>query len=185
LTNKGKVCYYRRFSGFGQHMSAFVIDGFEFCRRAERREGEVEVAGLTRLAAELVNKAGMLRWALQGGADSRGNPQLTLSVKASVQLRCQRCLAPIGQEIDSESVLVLAKDEESADEIDALLADEEVEVIVGSKSLDTLVLIEDEALLALPLSPRHATCPDHSGLEMTRGAKAESPFAVLKNLKKQ
>jgi uncharacterized protein len=43
------------------------------------------------------------------------------------------------------------------------------------------VLVEDEALLALPLSPRHEQCPGDvptSGKE-----KAESPFAVLKKLK--
>jgi uncharacterized protein len=44
-----------------------------------------------------------------------------------------------------------------------------------------MVLVEDEALLALPLSPRHEKCPGDvptSGVE-----KAESPFAVLKKLK--
>jgi uncharacterized protein len=164
-------------------MNAFAIDGFEFCRRGERRQGEVAVEGLSRLSAELVNKAGGLSWSLQGGADRFGHPQLTLSVTAQVQLRCQRCLAPIAFDIKSESVLLLAKDEAAADEIDAQLDDDTIDVIVGSKTLDTLVLIEDEALLALPLAPKHATCPDQATLDVLRSVKKESPFSVLKDLK--
>ena len=53
--------------------------------------------------------------------------------------------------VPAQSELVLAKDEAGADEIDDLLDDDEIEVIVSSKTLDAMVLIEDEALLALPL----------------------------------
>jgi uncharacterized protein len=58
--------------------------------------------------------------------------------------------------------LILAKNEENADEIDALLDDDEVDVVVGSKAFDVNDLIEDEALLAIPQSPKHAVCPDVS-----------------------
>jgi uncharacterized protein len=165
-------------------MNAFVIDGFDFCRRNEYREGELAIQDLARLAGELVSKSGSLRWSLQGGSDAIGHPQLTLTVNAAVQLRCQRCLAPTAFEIESESVLVLAKDEASADEIDAMLNNDEIDVIVSSKTLDVLVLIEDEALLALPLAPRHDSCPAQATLDALQSAKPESPFSVLKNLKK-
>ena len=47
--------------------------------------------------------------------------------------------------------------------------------------MDLMVLLEDEALLALPLSLKHAQCP---GDVPTAGTeKAESPFAVLKKLR--
>jgi uncharacterized protein len=184
LTNKEKVCYYRWFSGFSQLMNAFAIDGFDFCRRGEHREGEIAIADLGRLSADLVGSNGALRWSLQGAVDRQGHSRLSLSVAAQVQLRCQRCLTPIPHQIDSHSVLVLAADEGSADELEELLEAEEVEVIVGSRTLDVLVLIEDEALLALPLSPRHTVCPDQSLPEMGKSDKPESPFSVLKNLKK-
>jgi uncharacterized protein len=165
-------------------MHAFVIDGFEFCRLKERREGEIAVSDLNRLADELVNQSGLLHWSLQGGTDQVGHPQLTLSVAGVVQLRCQRCLAPIAFTIASESVLILANDESSADEIDALLGDDTIDVIVGSKTLDIVGLIEDEALLALPLAPKHVTCPDQVALDALQNVKKDSPFTVLKNLKK-
>ena len=77
---------------------------------------------------------------------------------------------------------MLAKDEERADEMDELLDDDMIDVIVASKTLSVLDLVEDEALLALPISPKHEVCPDATQLEVLK-SKKESPFAVLKGLK--
>ncbi|HZW12770.1 MAG TPA: DUF177 domain-containing protein [Noviherbaspirillum sp.] len=164
-------------------MNPFVIDAFEFCRLKERREGEIAVTDLPRLAAESVDNAGAVRWSLQGGNDKQGHPQLVLSISGSVRLMCQRCLTPFAFDIASDSVLILAPDESGADEIDALLGDESVEVIVGSRSFDIRQLIEDEALLAIPLSPKHETCPDQLMADSGGDSEKVSPFAVLKNLK--
>lgn len=164
-------------------MNAFVIDAFEFCRLKDRREGEVDVSELPRLAQESVDKFGLMRWSLQGGADKLGHPRLMLSVSGAVRLICQRCLTPFTFDIFSESVLILASDESSADAIDALLEDEAVEVIVGSRNFNILELLEDEALLAIPTSPRHDSCPDQLLPKAAKDVEKVSPFAVLKNLK--
>jgi uncharacterized protein len=164
-------------------MNAYVIDAFEFSRVKEHRDGELKVAELPRLAEETVDQSGFVRWTLKGGANMHGHPQLNLSVTGSVKLMCQRCLTPFEFMVESDSVLVLAPDEGSADEIDALLTDEEVEVIVGSRAFDIRQLIEDEALLTIPLSPKHETCPDQLVQEPAKEAEKVSPFAVLKNLK--
>lgn len=164
-------------------MNAFVLDAFDYCRREERREGQIAVADLPRLVDELADHSGVLHWSLQGGANKLGHAQLTLSVTGPVQLRCQRCLTPFAFAIASESILILAKDEAGADEIDALLDDDAIDVIVGSNAFDVAKLIEDEALLAIPLAPKHATCPDQATLDALKTAKKDSPFSVLKNLK--
>lgn len=163
-------------------MSAFVIDAFDFSRLKERREGDVLVADLARLSAESVNKSASLHWTLQGGADSLNHPQLILSVSGSIELMCQRCMTPLKFAVESESILILAKTDERADEIDALLDDDNVDVIVGSKALNVMELVEDEALLAIPLAPKHDVCPDNAALDDLMGAKKASPFAVLKGL---
>lgn len=163
-------------------MSAFVIDAFDFSRLKERREGDVLVADLARLSAESVNKSASLHWTLQGGADSLNHPQLILSVSGSIELMCQRCMTPLKFAVESESILILAKTDERADEIDALLDDDNVDVIVGSKALNVMELVEDEALLAIPLAPKHDICPDNAALDDLMGAKKASPFAVLKGL---
>jgi uncharacterized protein len=80
-------------------------------------------------------------------------------------------------------VLLLAGDEASADTLEAQLDDDSVVVVVGSRTMDMAALIEDEALLALPVSPRHEICPDQSALDALRKERPDSPFAVLKNLR--
>jgi len=164
-------------------MSAFVIDAFEFCRVRERREGEIKVSDLPRLAKESVDQGGAVYWSLQGGIDGRGNPRLSLSINGTIDLICQRCLTPFAFGIASESLLLLARDEASADEMDALLEDETVEVIVGSSEFNIAELVEDEALLAIPLSPKHASCPVELAPTLTEKEAKVSPFAVLGKLK--
>ncbi|RQO33364.1 DNA-binding protein [Herminiimonas sp. KBW02] len=164
-------------------MNAFVIDAFEFSRHREQREGDVAIADLPRLAAESVNMPASLHWSLHGGTDGLGHPQLIMSVSGSVHLMCQRCMTPLKFDIASESVLVLAKNDEHADEIDALLADDTIDVIVGSKTLNVSDLIEDEALLSLPQAPKHDVCPDNAAVESAMNARKPSPFDVLKGMK--
>jgi uncharacterized protein len=165
-------------------MSAFAIDAFEFCRLKEHRSGEIAVADMPRLAAECTDSAGVLQWSVEGGKDALGHSRLKLLVTGSVKLICQRCLQAFDFGIESDSVLILAANEAVADELEERLDDETVEVIVGSKTLDLIALVEDEALLALPISPRHDICPAQSLSESIKLPEKESPFSVLKNLKK-
>jgi uncharacterized protein len=163
-------------------MSAFVIDAFEFCRNNGHREGVTPVAEMPRLAADCADSSGEIRWSIQGGSTPQGYPALTLSVAGTVHLVCQRCLQPFSYAIDSSTLLVLGRDDEDADEIEELLGDESIDVIVGSNCTDIRDLLEDEALLALPQSPKHEVCPDATVLDNLRPEKV-SPFAGLKNLK--
>jgi uncharacterized protein len=163
-------------------MSAFVIDAFEFCRNNGYREGVTPVADMPRLAAECADPSGQLAWAIQGGQTKQGYPSMTLSVSGTVQLACQRCLAPFGYDLDSSTMLVLGKNDEDADGIEEVLDDETIDVIVGSQSCDIMQLLEDEALLALPQAPKHEVCPDTKLMDSLKSEKV-SPFAALKSLK--
>ena len=164
-------------------MKPIAIDAFDFGRLKEKREGEVPVAEFTRLAQECVDTSGMLRWTLVGGTHESGHPQLVMQVSGTVMLVCQRCLKPFPFSIASESVLVLAHDEAQADQIEAMLDDDSLDVIVGTKALDVADLIEDEALLAIPQAPKHDECPDKATMQVDAAAVKPSPFAVLKNMK--
>ena len=164
-------------------MSPLVIDSFAFCRLGEHREGVIAVADLPRLEEDTADGAGSLQWTLNGGTDQLGHARFDLQVNGSVQLMCQRCLTAFSFEIDSHSSLILAKAEVEIEGIDAILEDEGVDVILGSAVFNVLELIEDEALLALPLAPKHDICPDPKDLERLKASSKPSPFAVLKNLK--
>ncbi len=162
-------------------MTTTIVDSFTFCRLGEQASGETPVAQFARLQKDLADSSGQLRWRFTGGRHPQDLPQLTMAVEGEVRLVCQRCLKSLGHPIASETVLVLARDDAEADEIEARLDDDSIDVIVGSATQDFLQLVEDEALLSLPLSPRHAVCPE--GAPSVEGGKAESPFAVLKQLK--
>jgi uncharacterized protein len=190
LTDKGETCYYRRlFKGSRNYTEMLVIvDAFAFCRNGEKRAGKLRLADLVRLRAECVSDEGEVDWMLVGemSALANGHPVLHLTINGTVQLKCQRCLGPYVFQIKSDSTIFLAKDEQAADHLDSFLLDEEMtetaEVIVGSKSFDVYALIEDEALLALPLSARHEVCPDDVQMDALANEKKESPFAVLKKV---
>ena len=162
-------------------MSAQIIDSFEFCRSAGRVSGTTLVAEFTRLRADLADSSGELTWSFQGGHHPDGHPQLIMEVSGEVRLVCQRCLRPFTLPFQTRTTLLLAADEATADQLEARIDDDSIDVIVGSRVMDLLVLVEDEALLALPLSPRHEVCP---GVEpKVVEEKEESPFAVLRRLK--
>ncbi|EJN07391.1 DUF177 domain-containing protein [Herbaspirillum sp. YR522] len=164
-------------------MNALVIDAFEFCRHKQQAQGQIPVAELGRLAQETVDRTGVISWTLSGDIDKLGHAQLSLAVSGVVNLICQRCLTALPFEIDSRSLLVLAKDEAQADAIEQLLDDDQIDVIVGTAAFDAANLVEDEALLALPVAPKHAVCPDGGVVAEATGTERASPFAVLKKLK--
>ena len=166
-------------------LAEVVIDSMEFARDGRRLAGEIPVSRLERLADVLADTAGSLRVELAGTIDGEGNPCLRLKVAGSLNLRCQRCLEPMAWSLAIDSVLHLTDDVRMEDvggggdeeELDADAPD----VIVADKELAVLPLVEDEALLSLPIAPRHERCTPPSGGEKDR---APSPFAVLAQLKK-
>ncbi len=163
-------------------MNALVIDAFGFARQKETQQGEIAVAEMARLLEDCADSSGHITWRLEGGVHELDVPQLTLHVSGTVQLMCQRCLQAFAFAIDSRSTLMLAKNDEHADEIDAMLDDESLDVIVASQAFNVFELIEDEALLALPLAPKHEICPDTSLLDHANDTR-ELPFAALTRLK--
>jgi len=165
-------------------MNAIVIDAFDFCRSNGSQQGVTPVVELTRLAKECADTSGEITWSAVGTTHKLGIPQMTLSVSGTVQLICQRCLQPYAHHLDSSTVLMLGKDDADADEIEERIDDESIDVIVGSRSMELMYLVEDEALLALPQSPRHDVCPDSSLLDKAKSEKI-SPFDALKGLKSE
>jgi len=158
-----------------------VIDGFEFATAGATQEGTLPLSSFPRLQDVLVSDAGDVRYAVQGVRDERGRPALEIRVRATLQLRCQRCLAPLPLEVDEQALLVLAG---SQAEIDA----EPLEVdapdrVVANKEMDLRVLVEDELILALPYAPRHEGCAARSeGSEERNDRTASSPFAGLRGM---
>lgn len=156
-----------------------VIDSLEFARERRKIADVAPVAELQRLHDQLCDTSGALEYTLEGGLDPRGRPQLRLTVRGPLQLRCQRCLAALREPLDVASDLLLGDERQAAAET----GDDEPDWIVASRALDVWGLVEDEVLLALPLAPRHedGACV---AADAAAGQENASPFAALASLRR-
>lgn len=153
--------------------------------------GRVPQARLTRLAAQALPPA--KDWLVQCELIRRDRVLwLNGTLKGEVTLPCQRCLQPVTIVVETPVSLALLASEAEAERLedgaDFILLDEAVAIQEQpAGQLDLLALLEDELLLALPLSPRHEDCEpvaynQSSGQEDE--AKSDNPFAVLAGLKR-
>lgn len=153
-----------------------VIDGFEFASAGATQQGVLPVSGFERLRDLLASDEGEVAYELKGMRDERDRPSLRLRVQGMLQLRCQRCLAPLAFEVRVDGLLVLAA---SQAEIDAEPTDVAApDRVLAAKDMAVADLVEDELILALPYAPRHEHCAPGArmGEEMTT-----RPFADLRN----
>ncbi|HTS54017.1 MAG TPA: YceD family protein [Burkholderiales bacterium] len=164
-------------AGGASSVEPLIIDATRFARDTSKLAGELPLARLPRLGDVLFDRAGAVRYAVEGYMSALGRPALRFDLTADLALRCQRCLErlPLHLNLRREFVLVgQAEDLDCAGD-----EDENVDAITGAESLDLHDLVEQEIVLSLPMAPCHAedTCrlqPAPAKLE--RGA---SPFSAL------
>ncbi len=136
------------------------LDVDALASRRATLEGEVSVAGMHRLRAlRSTGGAGRIlrfahepvRYRLAFRRDEGGAPQLSVSIRTTVTLRCQRCLEPFDYRIDTRSHFrIVRREEDTPADSNAPEA-----LICPAGRLVRDALIEDEILLALPDIPRH------------------------------
>jgi uncharacterized protein len=162
---------------------AFIVDVFELARTGGQLEGTVEPGQLLRLADTVRAIDGPLRYAFGGSIDDLGRPAARLHVHGRLTLTCDRCNGPLQTDLEAQGRFFFVETEAA---LNAIPIDEsEVDALLGSPGFDLLALIEDEAILALPLSPRHVDCraPQLDAPEPETEPERRSPFAVLEQLK--
>jgi uncharacterized protein len=152
---------------------AGTIDGPRFALGHEVITGALTIADLPRLA-EMGCEAATLKYAVRGGESADGHAALAVEVSGQLRLTCQRCLGVLDFPLAATSTLELAGSES---EIDA--AEDERDRVLASKSMDVAALVEDEAILALPMVPMHAGC---EAAFADAGRESSSPFAALAGL---
>jgi uncharacterized protein len=168
----------------GDKLGKIVIDSLDFARSERRMSGVVAVRDLQRLTDVLADDEGDLAWFVRGefaaGEFGGGRkPFLVIEVSGELHLICQRCLGALPFRVNVESRLLLVPPGKPWPDED--LQDDLADPVEALAEQPLLPLIEDELLLALPISPRHASCkvPGHDD-----GKAAASPFATLAQLKK-
>jgi len=154
-----------------------VIDGYEFAASRSRLSGVCPIADFARLSPLLSSNVGALEYSLEGLPDAQDRAALHLRIRGALQLRCQRCLAPLEFPLRIHAVLVLAR---SQAEIDALPVEAEgPDWLVATKAMEVHELLEDELLLAVPYAPRHERCTAQA---RAGAAASASPFADLRGM---
>jgi uncharacterized protein len=118
--------------------------------RHEAFAGSLPLAKLPRLAATLADPAGELQVELQATRDGEGQDWLHGEIRGHLPLTCQRGLHAFDWNCDVALSLALVGSES---EEQKLLKDSE-SYLVEDDELPLRDLIEDEVLLALPMTPR-------------------------------
>jgi len=154
---------------------AGTVDGLAFARGREEVSGSIGIDDLPRLA-DSGCEAATLQYTLRGGESAKGRPCLSLAITGQVRLVCQRCLEPLEIPLAATCELELA---ETPAEIDA--ADDATDRVLATRAMVIAELVEDEAILALPMVPMH----EHCETSITKaGPAAASAFAALAGLRK-
>ena len=158
--------------------SAIVIDSLEFANTGQELQGSVRVAQLERLADNLFDAGGDLRYQVLGGYDARHRPRLKLLVEGEINLKCQRCLGSLPYPVAVESSLLVLTVGGSAETVEV----EDLDGIPADAHTDVWALVEDEVLLAIPYAARHPEGLCSNAFKATDD-HSTSPFAVLEKLK--
>ena len=155
-----------------------TIDSFAFARAGRRVDGELAVAQLPRLTEFVTTTEGALRYEILGLIDDDGHPAADLHLAGQLNLICQRCNAPLQFLIDRTTRFRFVATEEELNSLP--IEDDEIEAVVGSRNMSIHDWVEDEAILSLPLVPRHDECAAPLGAdEIDNAMPASNPFAVL------
>ena len=150
------------------------LDVAAFAKAQARLDGRQPVRDFARLA-ELVlqDPAAEVAWTVEGRwhQPTGGEPErrLHLRAQAPVRMSCQRCLEPADLVLVVDRTLRFVRDEREAELLDE--ASEDEDVLALPPRLDVVELLEDELILALPLVPRHESCP--SPLPLASGETAD------------
>lgn len=137
------------------------IDSVNFARTGEAICGERPLSSMPRLLAAGVSSEGGIQWMVRGfsGLDDlqRRREFLDVRTRFTPVMTCSSCLEPVlVPEVETTTRFRLAASEEQAAREDKELDREEV--MAADSNLDLSTLLEDEAILALPMAPSHPGC---------------------------
>ena len=131
-----------------------------------------------------------VNWSISGYCNNLDQNFISVSVSASVQVICQRCMGTMDLDIKSDNQFIIFKTQNEVQAYDVSATEDDLEpLLVTSKNFDVLELIEDELILNMPFTPKHNDCvydaPEDADISLNGGlADRPSPFAILSKLKK-
>ena len=168
-------------------------------------EGRFTPEDLPRLTAALMGYREPPHWRLfaEPSNEGKGGGRLWwLEVDAELDCACSRCLGPMPVSLHLRRGFEFCRSAKEADQkTEDWLADQadgvdhpDVDFLAPEDQMTVLLLVEDELLLALPMTPKHEDCRAPGAVALRQGAAAETagdklgterPFAGLRDLLKK
>lgn len=159
---------------------SLLIDNVAFAKRDERITGTLTLEDCKRLADQL--QAAEINYILEG-ENSADRYTLTLTLDATMQAICQRCMGGMPLNLHREFHYLIDDAPLSDNEFSDLEEGDEIDFLEPSQAMDLVALIEDEMLMALPIAPMHdEDCSDNMHDGIAESGEKPNPFAVLKGL---
>jgi uncharacterized protein len=147
------------------HAFPAQIEPFKWAELGFAWRGAVPLTRFKRVAVEVVPPYDVhsIQLDCKLSVDERRVAWLDATLEADLPLICQRCLEGVAFKLDLTVRLALLSDERfldrlgrAKDEVDYILLSEAQ--IAHGDTIDVIDLLEDEILLALPLSAKHDDC---------------------------
>jgi len=158
-----------------------TVDVLELARESGSVEGEVEAADLPRLSAMLVAPMGRIRYRFDGRIDERGRSAASLRIEGRLGLNCDLCGERLDWALDETDRFFFVDDEAQLGSLP--ITAEGDEPLLASHRFDLQDLVEEQTILALPISPRHPACEQRARARQPRDDTSR-PFAGLVALKR-
>jgi uncharacterized protein len=158
-----------------------AVDVVQLARDAGSVEGEVDAARLPRLSPMLAPPMGRIRYRLQGRIDEQGRLGASLQLEGRLGLTCDLCGGRLDWSLDESNGFFLVDDEAQLRTLPITVEGDEP--LLASHRFDLQNLIEEQAILALPISPRHRQCEQKLRVSQPEQGTTR-PFTVLAPLKR-
>ena len=163
-----------------------ILDVRKAAARGVTVRGALVLSEMARLQAVLASSDGFVEAEITFAKDEEGRSIATVSVRAEVEVICQRCLESMPMAVQSENRLAIVGDLELASQLPSRYEPWVVETEQG----DLWALVEDELILGLPIISLHESEECNELLKdyqqppsLPEEEAAENPFKVLEQLK--
>ena len=134
---------------------------------------------LSRLALEAMEPFAPIDITLRVVTSPRGLSGLRMDLSGAILQVCQRCMMPVEIDVGRRALFEMVDSTAALDADD----DEHWDRMLHSDRFDLLQVVEDELLLALPFSARHAACEPAGTPAVIAKAMPFAGLAVLREHK--
>ena len=162
-----------------------TLDARKAAARGISVSGSLALPELTRVGSLLASTKGTVEAQCSFSRDHEKRYVIDVSVRAQVEVVCQRCLEAVPLEVKAENQLAVVLDDDQAKALPTRLDP----LLLGEEPCDLWSLVEDELILNLPIVSYHDTAAckqtlaEYAPSAPGTDAKQENPFAVLEQLK--